>query len=134
MAEHLLRKRLIEAGIHDISVASAGVAAETGHGATSDAQRALEEYGIEDIDHTAQPMTEELVKWADLILAMDVGHKARVLDRFPKAKGKTHVLNAYAGTGTDRDGILDPYGYPLTVYKKVLAEIEGAIAKILKKI
>ncbi len=134
MAEHLLRKRLAEAGVKNIHVASAGVAAETGYGATSDAQRALEEYGIEDITHTAQPMTQKLVDWADLILAMDSGHKQRVIDRFPEAAGKTHVLNTYAGTGTDRDGILDPYGYPLPTYKKVLAEIENAIGKILKKI
>lgn len=134
MAEHLLKKRLKDMGRDDVKVASAGVYAEVGMSATPDARLALIDHDVRDVEHVAQQTTRKLIDWADVILTMESHHKQRVVSEFPSAAAKVHVLHAYAGTGTDKDGVMDPWGHPVGVYKRVLAEIDRAIAKILPKI
>jgi protein-tyrosine-phosphatase len=134
MAEHLLRRMLKEKGRADVEILSAGIAASGWLEFPVEARGALEKEGVVDVQHKAQDLSAELVKWADLILTMEEHHKHIVMARFPDAARKTHVLNAFAKLGDDSAGIHDPFGGPALVYEATLAQIKAALAKILSKI
>lgn len=123
MAEHLMRKRLAEAGVKDVKVMSAGTAPTPWLGFPAEAQEALADYGVKNVAHKAQGVTRELVDWADKILCMEERHKESVLAQFPDAADKLESFT-----------IRDPYLRPAAVYKSVLKEIADVIENLLKKI
>ena len=134
MAEHLLRRMLAEQSRTDVQVRSAGTAVTPGILFPEEARQALEQERVTRITHTAQNISTELVRWSDLILTMEAHHKRAVVERFPDAAMKTHVLNAHAGLGGETAGIRDPYGGPLPMYESALAQIKRALQKILSTI
>lgn len=134
MAEHLLKKMLKDAGHDGVTVTSAGVSPAQGLAFPAEAQRALAMEGVGGVSHKTQGLTKDLIKTADIILAMESRHKSIVIDRFPEAGRKTFVLNAYAGLGGDHDGIEDPFGGPPEVYVQVLAKIKKALTKVSQKL
>lgn len=133
MAEHLFRHRAREAGFADVQVKSAGVAAQPGWPSPPEALRALEKLGVRGVKHRSQPLSAELVAWADLILAMETGHQTVAAVRFPAAVGKIRVLKSYAGLEGRRD-IPDPIGQGQEVYDACAAEIGQALENVLEKL
>ncbi|NLW17890.1 MAG: low molecular weight protein arginine phosphatase [Firmicutes bacterium] len=95
MAQALLEHMVAEQGLTQITVQSAGIAAEPGAKASPMAEQALRELGIDLTGHRAQGLNQELVDWADLILTMTRRHKEFVLDTFPSALEKTYVLKEF---------------------------------------
>lgn len=95
MAQALLQQMLAEQGITQVTVRSAGTAAERGAKASPFAEQALREVGIDLTNHRAQGLDQELVAWADMILTMTRHHKEFVIDAFPAALSKTHVLKEF---------------------------------------
>lgn len=112
-------------------VKSAGVFAAEGCDASLHAKQALEDKGIA-IDHSAQPVTKELLNWADIVLAMTQSHKLSILQYYPYMKDK--VLTLYEATGDERRDISDPYGGSLQVYKNTLDELEMLIQRFIEKL
>ncbi len=105
MAEALLRKMLMERGIVGVNIASCGLSARPWGIADrrlslviGDTYKLLEK-------HHSKPLTEEAVEESDLILGMENRHVNAILERFPEAKGKVHVITAYAG----REGEVKDY-------------------------
>ncbi|SDC52702.1 protein-tyrosine phosphatase [Melghirimyces thermohalophilus] len=94
MAEALLKQKATEKGL-DLEVRSAGVAAIDGMAAADTALQVMEERGIDHRSHRSQPITGELVEWADLILAMTVGHRQQLIQAFPEAADKLYTLKEY---------------------------------------
>ena len=97
MAEALLRKKLAERKITGVNVASCGLSARPW--GVADRRLSLvigEAYKFLE-DHRSRPLTEREVREADLILGMENRHVKTILERFPEAEGKTHMLTAYAG-------------------------------------
>lgn len=109
----------------EVEVASAGVMATNGEPAAAEAVRAMDERQVE-IDHESQPLTKELIDWADVIFAMTQGHKDIMKRMFPDAEKKTVLLKEYAGTNGDRD-IGDPIGGGREVYHETAEEMEEAL-------
>lgn len=85
MAEAILRHHADDS----LKVRSAGLFASAGSPASHQSMQVLKDNGI-DIDHRSQPLNEELVEWADLILTMTSQHKQAIISQFP-AKMK-HVF------------------------------------------
>jgi protein-tyrosine phosphatase len=87
MGEVLLRDRLARAGV-DATVSSAGLISE-GVAASDGSVRAMHKRGLDLGPHRSRPMTEEMVRRADLIVGMAREHvrEAVVLapDRLPHA-------------------------------------------------
>ncbi len=133
MAEHLFRHKAREAGLTEAEAKSAGVAARPGWPSPPEALQALEKLGIRDVKHRSQPLSAELVDWADLILTMETGHQTVAAARFPAAVGKVRVLKSYAGLPGRRD-IPDPIGQGQEVYDACAVEIAQALDKILEKL
>lgn len=89
MAEALLKKYNSNA-----NVKSAGVFAGKGAPISGGARQVLEEEGIE-VDHQSQPVTPELLDWADLVLTMSEQHKQSLAMQYDQWQNKYFTLKEY---------------------------------------
>jgi len=124
IARHALDQGLL--GDADMFVASAGVAAAEGMPTTAEAVEALEAMGIE-FESTSKPLTRQMIRNADLVLAMTEGH----------------VRAARAIAGGDDDGkiqrldpdddIDDPIGLDRAAYDALARRLMSLIPLRLKE-
>jgi tRNA threonylcarbamoyl adenosine modification protein (Sua5/YciO/YrdC/YwlC family) len=129
MGEMLLKKIVAEklsCPIGDLEqrgviVASAGVAAVPGCAASIEAVEILQELGLDLSKHESQPLTDKLVRHADLIFTMTNGHKHAILRRWPEASNRTHTLRMDGGD------INDPIGGPKELYLEAANQVEQAL-------
>src|SRR5690625_2200066 len=78
MAEHLLEHRVAH-----VDVQSAGIDAIDNQHANEYAEQVMEEKGIQ-MNHRSQSVTEDLLRWADLVLTMTAQHKHSLMIDFPQ--------------------------------------------------
>ncbi|QEG34892.1 L-threonylcarbamoyladenylate synthase [Bythopirellula goksoeyrii] len=136
MGEALLKKLaaekfdcpLEELEQHGVVVASAGVAALPGCAASVEAVEFMKEKGIDLSKHESQPLTDKLVRHADLIFAMTNSHRHAILRRWPEASSRTHTLRADGGD------IADPIGGPAELYRQCGDQVEAALKERLDSI
>jgi protein-tyrosine phosphatase len=105
-----------------VVVASAGIAAFAGGRASAGAMDAMAEMGCDLGGHESQPLTDQLVRQADIILTMTATHRAAILAQFPEAGGRVAMLSP------DRQDVLDPIGGGLDVYRRCARQIQGHLA------
>ena len=119
MAELLMRQRLAksrnarldELEDHGFVVLSAGISAAAGCPASGEAVAIMREQGLDLGKHEAQPLTEQLVRHADLILAMTAGHLQSIVERWPGAADRTHMLMP------EQIDVSDPIGQTIGAYR-----------------
>lgn len=111
-----------------VEFSSAGIYAVKGQSASLNATKIMEEMGLDLTHHIAIPISEELLKEADLILTLTEAHKVLVLSNYPNAKDKTFTILQYVGETGD---IEDPFGGDISVYRKCGADIKNTIEKLL---
>jgi protein-tyrosine-phosphatase/tRNA A37 threonylcarbamoyladenosine synthetase subunit TsaC/SUA5/YrdC len=102
---------------HGVVVASAGIAAWGGGRASANAVEAMREVGGDLTAHESQPVTENLIRQADIIWTMTASHRAAVIAQFPEAGGRTALLSP------DRIDVIDPIGGPLATYRTCADQI-----------
>ena len=130
MAEALFRRlaaerlgcRPEEIEQHGVVVASAGISAWAGTRASAGAIDVMVEMGGDLGGHESQPLTEDLVRQADVILTMTAAHRAAILAQFPEAGGRVTMLSP------DRQDVLDPIGGSLDIYRRCARQIHGHLA------
>lgn len=105
-----------------VEVQSAGVHAAHGAPMSTYAQQALADKGLP-VDHASQPVTEELLEWADLVLTMTSSHKEAILYRFPHIEDKLFTYAEYASPDNPFE-IADPFGGTLQDYQFTLYQLE----------
>jgi len=113
---------------HGVIVMSAGVAAMMGGAASPEAIQAAAELGLDLTNHQTQPISEQLVRHADLIYTMTRSHREVIVTQWPEAAQRTHVLAA------DESDICDPIGGPLERYRYCAHQIQQALAHRLKEL
>ncbi|MAG93803.1 MAG: L-threonylcarbamoyladenylate synthase [Pirellulaceae bacterium] len=126
MAEVLLRNRIAQRlgcdpedlEDHGVMVASAGVAAMQGGRSSPEAVEAMSQKGLDLSQHMSQPLTDQLVRFADVILTMTRGHRHALVANWPQAADRTHLLRGDAGD------IADPIGGPLEQYVQCADQID----------
>ncbi len=96
MAEFLLRDHAAMSG-RRVEVKSASMIGLDGKHAHKNAVRAMKEIGIDISTHRSQPISAELVEWADWILGMEIRHAGRLRDAYPEADEKIMLLGTYGG-------------------------------------
>jgi RpiB/LacA/LacB family sugar-phosphate isomerase len=128
MAEYILRERLGPSS--GWVVASAGLGAMRGSPASAEAVAALDEWGIDLTPHRSQPLTQELVDGADIVVVMTDAHRAEVLRRFSQAADKVDLLTSF-GTAGEADDVPDPIGLSVDAYRKIRDDIESAITDFI---
>lgn len=129
MAEMWTRKLLAEqlgCGLDDVEdngviVMSAGIAAMVGGRASPEAVTVMSRTGMDLSGHGTQPVTEKLIRHADLILTMTNGHRQAILAQWPEAAPRT-MLVCHDG----RD-VSDPIGGPLEDYERCSEQIRSEL-------
>ena len=132
LAEALMKSRLAERGIDGISVSSAGVSAAGGLRAADNSRAVALELGASLAGFKSSPVTDRKVALADIILTMERKHMYSILDRWPEADEKVHVLTQFSGSG--RNGISDPVGRPLDAYRECGEVLRDEIKRITPRI
>jgi protein-tyrosine phosphatase len=102
-----------------VIASSAGVAAWGGGRASSGALETMAECGIDLTGHESQPLSESLVRQADVIWTMTAAHSAAILAQFPDAADRVAVLSP------DRTDVIDPIGGPVEAYRKCARQIRA---------
>jgi tRNA threonylcarbamoyl adenosine modification protein (Sua5/YciO/YrdC/YwlC family) len=124
MRGHLAKKLkcdLEELEKRGVLVASAGVAAVPGCAPTAEAVEVVREQGLDLSRHASQPLTEQLVRHADIILTMTASQRQMVVDRWPEAAGRALVLLP------DGSDIVDPIGQAIGAYRHCAEQIKTGI-------
>ena len=127
MAEALFRQMVAERlgcrpdeiEAHGVIVGSAGVAAWAGGRASTGALETMADFGIDLSGHESQPLTEQLVRQADVIWTMTASHRAALLAQFPEAGDRVAVLSP------DRIDVVDPIGGPVETYRRCAGQIHA---------
>jgi protein-tyrosine phosphatase len=126
----LLAKRLhcSPEGLEDrgVVVASAGVAAMAGGRASPESVQVMAEMGLSLADHEAQPLTEPLVRHADVIFVMSRSHREAILAQWPGAADRTRLLCS------DGSEVCDPIGGPLERYRRCAVQIQSELGPRLE--
>lgn len=110
---------------------SAGLAAETGAGVSKEAVDLLKERKISLSDHKARQLSKDLVKQANLVLAMSETQRDLMRLYIPEAKDKIFTLHEYLG---EEGELADPFGCGLEAYEKTLAQLDRLIPQLFKKL
>ena len=147
MAEGILKKLLQD---QDTQIKSAGTNALYGEPANEKAIIALSEMGIDITLHKAQPLNEELIKEADLILTMTHSHIDSLISQYPEGIDKTFTLKEYLSLLLGRRGltqqdpdfllniedmnIVDPFGQSIEVYRETAKELKRILERIIEVI
>lgn len=131
MAQGYMKHAMVERGIKNVEVRTAGVMTIPGLIPTPEAQQVMRNANIEVNNHRSSPLTPEVIRKADLILGMTPFHVQFALRLSDDAKGKTYLLKEYAESDMKNYQITDPMGATLEVYKRVYREMKLAIDKML---
>ena len=129
MAEAICRKmlaqrlgcRLDEVEDHGVTVMSAGVAAMGGGRASGEAAQVISAMGLDISLHETQPLTEPVVRYADVIYTMTQSHRQAIIAQWPWAAERTDMLSA------DGSDIPDPIGGPLERYQRCAEQITAQL-------
>lgn len=80
-AHHTLVSYCGKYGLNDINVKSAGIVAKPAS-MTEVTLKALSEVGVDATKHVQTKLDEDLIEWADLVVAMDKSHKSFIKEQF----------------------------------------------------
>ena len=89
MAAALFNKIAIEKNL-DVRIESAGLFANEGEGASTEAIIAMKKYDVDLMGHHSQAINSELLEKSDLIFTMTAAHKMVLA---PSAPDKTYTLS-----------------------------------------
>jgi protein-tyrosine phosphatase len=125
MAEIIMKNKMKDAGVTDFRVTSAGVAAVLGGKMSKNSFEALKSMGYKPYGFKSKPLTDKLVRSADMVICMSASHKA-----FMKGYDNIYTMNELAMLGD----IPDPYGGNKDVYERVAYIISASCEIILSRI
>jgi protein-tyrosine-phosphatase len=132
LSEALARKVIVERALSDVDVVSAGTSAWDGAPASDGALLVGMERGLDLSQHRAQTLTRELVRDADLILAMGPHHLERV--EALGGAGRAYLLTDFASRGSNARPVNDPIGGELELYRSTADELEAEIRRVFDRI
>lgn len=132
MAEAITRSLLHERGWTHVDVASAGTGAASGAAASPEAVRVAQEHGLELETHASQPLTRELVGWADLVLVMSTSHMHAV--RELGGGEKVSLITAFLEGDGHAQPVADPFGGDQEHYREAFEQIEAAVGSLLDRL
>ena len=129
MAEVLMRKHLAdrlgcppaELEEQGVFVTSAGIAAPPGCHPTREAVQVMRERALDLSQHQSQPLTDALVRHADLILTMTRSHRSAIVRQWPEAAARTELVEP------NQADVADPIGGTLDIYRDCANQIDTAL-------
>jgi ribose 5-phosphate isomerase B len=130
MAEGLFRE--VTKHRRDITVGSAGVAANYGQPPSASAVEALRQVGIDIAGIRSRPVTEELVNDSTHIFAMTRGHLDAILTFFPEAADKARLVTEFEPKLVHTIDVSDPIGLGLAAYEHTRDILIAAAPSLLQ--
>ncbi len=136
MAELLMRKRVAErlqcpiGKLEDygVMITSAGISAMAGGRATPEAMTVMKDRSLDLSQHESQPISDRLLRFADLVLTMTRGHRDAILAQWPEASPRIHVLSKNHGD------IADPIGGPQEQYRRCAEQIDTELQRWMEEL
>lgn len=128
MAEALFQAQ----NIPNMDVRSAGIYAMDGGDISENAKHVIFRKGI-DFMHFSRQISEEDLRWADLILTMTTAHKQMLGQAFPYVIEKTFTLKEYVRPYGSHD-VSDPFGGDVQTYQKTFNELDILIEELAIKV
>jgi protein-tyrosine-phosphatase len=129
-------KYLIAKEASRFHVGSAGVSAMDGYPASAETVRVLKQNGVDVSQHSSRRLTTNMVRTADKIFVMEVMHKIAILQNWPEAREKVHLLTEYSrnarGRGLEIE-IPDPIQMSETFYQNVFEVIRECVIGIAEE-
>lgn len=110
---------------------SAGIFASSGDAASRGSIEAMSVRGIDISGHRSRPLSEHLVREADMIVAVTRDHLAFINSAFPEARAKTYLLGSFVQGGASSGDVADPFGGGFSVYSNTCSWISAAIPGII---
>ncbi len=135
MAEGLF-KQAVSDHANGFLVGSAGVSAMDGYPASVETIHVMKEHGIDMSNHRSRRVTAAMVRAADRILVMELMHKLMILEDWPEAAEKVHLLTEYAGNAKARGleiEIPDPIRMSGSFYKNVFQLIRECVTRLAEE-
>jgi len=133
LAEALARDHLRRRSWSHVAVASAGTHAEIGAPAAKHSIAVGERRGLVLDTHRSQPLTPELVGWADLILVMGAAHLGAV--RRLGGEDKVALIGEFAGREqASGASVPDPYGADEPTYERTLLVLDEMLDAVFERL
>lgn len=130
MAEGIFLKKLKKKS-GNYTISSAGIYSHSNSQIMPQAQRQLKRRGINLSDRKSVQVTDKLIDDADIIFTMTGNQRRLLVDSFPYAADKIHLLGDYTNRGGD---VTDPYGGSNAIYDKCAQEIEKMLDILVEMI
>lgn len=135
MAEAIFKERLKKHGKQDITVSSAALVDMKGEPADPIAAKILMENGFDGTDHRSTLLTDDFVSGADMVVVMEENQRRLIIERYPEAETKIHLLKSYTKGYKETDSdIKDPHRMSVYHYRLCFSEIYLAVDGMLRSI
>jgi protein-tyrosine phosphatase len=135
MAEKLLQHALAaeSAPLNQLSVESAGVAAGYGEPASSNSVSALKKVNIDLTQHKSQPLTQDLIDRAFMIIGMTDSHLHILRQYYDDLPERLHLYREFMDPSEGLQ-IPDPYGQDFDAYQACLDSMIEATPSLVTHI
>lgn len=117
--------------LRSLKVVSAGVAARSGEPVSENSVVALRKVGIDISQHVSQPLTQEMLDQALVVICMTESHRAMIQLQASPAPQHIYLFREFMPQLGDKE-IPDPFGGPLKVYELCRDEMVEAIPTLLE--
>ncbi len=134
MAVIIAQRALQERGWDHVTVRSAGTSAYQGGGASGGALRAALAAGLNLEDHVSQPLSGDLVQWADLILPMSPSHMHDVSDLGGAERAEPLGLFSPEAKDGAVPAVPDPFGGSDLDYARTFERIAAMVEEMLTRL
>ena len=117
--------------LRSLRVTSAGVAARSGDRVSEKSVVALRKVGLDISGHISQPLTQQMLDGAQLVLCMTESHRAMIQLQAEPVPQHLYLFREFMPQRGDKE-IGDPFGGPLKVYESARDELVEAIPSLLE--
>lgn len=114
-------------------VISAGVAARRGDSVSANSVAALKKVGLDISQHRSQPVTQEMLNRARVVLCMTETHRAMIHVQADPLPRYVFLFREFMAGEVERE-IGDPFGGPLSLYEAVRDEMVESIPSLVKQL
>ena len=132
MAEVIGGAIVVSRHLGNVSVSSAGVAADANSGASEGSLLIAMEHGLDLSRHRSRQVAPALIDSADLVLTMSPSHLLAIEGL--GGQGKSHLLSAYATHGESARAVSDPIGGDISVYRDTFDELHALISRAFDRL
>lgn len=117
--------------LRSIKVISAGVSALAGEPVSANSVAALKKVGLNVSSHRSQPLNQEMLDQAALVLCMTESHRAMIQRQGNPPPKNLFLFREFMPKAASSE-IPDPYGGPLKLYEAARDEMVEAIPSLVE--